>query len=127
MAMLDHVSLPVSDVELLGEFYDRVLAPLGLKRQIERPGSIGFGADEADSCSFWLLERTIDSSTPGRGLHVSFVAPSRNAVDQFHRIGLENDAEDAGLPGLRPIYSSNFYGAFLFDLDGFKIEATHRS
>jgi len=35
-------------------------------------------------------------------------------------------ARNAGLPGERPAYTQPFYGAFVFDLDGFKIEAVCR-
>jgi catechol 2,3-dioxygenase-like lactoylglutathione lyase family enzyme len=41
--MLDHVSLPVADLERAAEFYDPVLKTLGLGRRRERPGAIGYG------------------------------------------------------------------------------------
>jgi hypothetical protein len=34
---------------------------------------------------------------------------------------------DAGKPGQRPEYTMPFYGAFVLDLDGFKIEAVCRA
>jgi len=44
-------------------------------------------------------------------------------VREFHRTGLANGGKDAGAPGLRPEYDGNYYGAFLLDPDGNKIEA----
>ena len=41
--MIDHVSIPVSDLTRSGRFYDAVLAPLGIKRIAVRPRTIGFG------------------------------------------------------------------------------------
>jgi hypothetical protein len=35
--------------------------------------------------------------------------------------------KDGGRPGLRPQYTMPFYGAFVIDLDGFKIEAVCRA
>jgi len=35
--------------------------------------------------------------------------------------------KDAGAPGVRPEYTAPFYGAFVFELDGFKIEAVCRA
>lgn len=36
-------------------------------------------------------------------------------------------AADAGAPGERPEYTQPFYGAFVIDLDGYKIEAVCRA
>jgi len=41
--MLDHVSIPIADVERAAAFYDAVLATIGLGRRKERPGAIGYG------------------------------------------------------------------------------------
>jgi hypothetical protein len=57
--------------------------------------------------------------------HVS-VPPDRASVDAFHAAGLRSGGRDAGAPGLRPQYTMPFYGAFVLDLDGFKIEAVCR-
>jgi predicted lactoylglutathione lyase len=45
------------------------------------------------------------------------------AVDDFHRAALASGAKDDGKPGLRPMYHPNYYGAFVLDPDGHKIEA----
>ena len=47
----------------------------------------------------------------------------RASVDAFHSTALRCGGKDAGEPGLRPQYTMPFYGAFVLDLDGFKIEA----
>ena len=53
----------------------------------------------------------------------------RDAVEFVdHRPGLGREAHvdpvaDAGRPGLRPKYDANYYGAFVRDPDGNKIEA----
>ena len=46
-------------------------------------------------------------------------ASSASSIDR----GLANGGRDAGAPGLRPEYDGNYYGAFLLDPDGNKIEA----
>ena len=126
--MIDHVSLPVSDLDRAAAFYDAVLATLGLGRRKERPGAIGYGPADRAAPVFWLLARTAGgAATPGVGLHVSFVAPDRASVDLFHATALRAGATDAGAPGMRPQYTMPFYGAFAIDLDGFKIEAVCRA
>ena len=126
--MLDHISIPVADVERAAAFYDPVLATIGLRRRKERPGAIGYGPETRAAPVFWILARTGDGGAkPGLGLHVSFVAPDRSSVDAFHAAALRCGGLDAGRPGLRPQYTMPFYGAFVLDLDGFKIEAVCRA
>ena len=126
--MLDHVSIPVADLERAAAFYDAVLGTLGLERRKQRPGAIGYGPPERPAPVFWILSREADrSAQPGTGLHVSFEAPSRPGVDAFFETALRAGGRDAGKPGLRPHYTRPFYGAFVIDPDGFKIEAVCRA
>ena len=126
--MLDHVSLPVADLERAAEFYDSVLKTLGLGRRKERPGAIGYGPETRPAPVFWILARTDpQSACSGPGLHVSFEARAGASVDAFHSTALRCGGKDAGEPGVRPPYTMPFYGAFVLDLDGFKIEAVCRT
>jgi len=126
--MLDHVSIPVSDLDRAAQFYDAVLATIGLRRRKERPGAIGYGPTTRAAPVFWLLSQQSEgSASPGVGLHVSFQAPDRSSVKAFHDAALRCGGRDAGGPGLRPQYTMPFYGAFVVDRDGFKIEAVCRA
>jgi catechol 2,3-dioxygenase-like lactoylglutathione lyase family enzyme len=126
--LIDHISIPVADLSRAAVFYDAVLATLGLSRRKERPGAIGYGRDTRAAPAFWILDRVGElSANPGIGLHVSFEAPDRSSVAAFHARALRYGGKNAGAPGLRPQYTMPFYGAFVFDLDGFKIEAVCRA
>ena len=127
--MLDHISIPVEDLTASSQFYDEVLAPLGWQRLVERPGAIGYGDPRALAPSFWILRPPSDAelAAAGRGFHVSFSAESHAVVQAFHSAALQAGAKNGGDPGPRPHYVGNFYGCFVFDLDGFKIEATART
>jgi catechol 2,3-dioxygenase-like lactoylglutathione lyase family enzyme len=126
--LIDHISIPVKDLGRAAGFYDAVLATLGLRRRKERPGAIGYGPENRPAPVFWILAAEEPSAArPGTGLHVSFEAPDRSSVVAFHATALRCGGKDAGAPGLRPQYTMPFYGAFVFDLDGFKIEAVCRA
>lgn len=125
--MLDHVSIPVADIAASAAFYDAVLATVGLRRRKELPAAIGYGAESSKAPVFWILANHSDNAaTPGIGMHISFQADGRSHVDAFYAEAIARGARNAGLPGERPAYTQPFYGAFVFDLDGFKIEAVCR-
>ncbi|GAA0537014.1 catechol 2,3-dioxygenase-like lactoylglutathione lyase family enzyme [Rhizomicrobium palustre] len=122
--MLHHVSVGVRDVERAAKFYDAVLGALGYSRVMEvLPYGVAYGEDEP---VFWVqLPHNQQVATPGNGTHFSFVAYSTEAVDAFYQAAIEAGAEDAGKPGPRPDYTPDYYGAFVYDLDGNKLEATY--
>jgi hypothetical protein len=45
-------------------------------------------------------------------------------VHRFHAAALAQGGSNNGEPGPRPDYGPDYYGAFVYDLDGNKIEAT---
>lgn len=125
--VLDHISIPVGNLAISKRFYASLLATLDLSCTRRRDNAVGFGPDGLAPV-FWLLSvEATATATPGRGLHISFAAQNRNSVDRFHETGLRLGAIDAGKPGMRAQYTAPFYGAFLIDPDGFKIEAVCRA
>jgi catechol 2,3-dioxygenase-like lactoylglutathione lyase family enzyme len=125
-AFIDHVSIPVADFAQSAAFYDAVLATLGLIRRKQRDGAIGYGPDDVAPPIFWILASEPGAATAGVGLHISFRAGNRAEVHAFYDTAMKLGAADAGAPGVRPQYTAGFYGCFVFDLDGFKIEAVVR-
>ena len=120
--MLHHVSIGVADVERAARFYDAVLSKLGFKRVMEvMPYGIAYGLKMPQ---FWVqLPHDQGSCSSGNGIHIAFEARSRGAVNAFHAAALSAGGRDDGAPGPRPEYTTNYYGAFVRDLDGNKIEA----
>ena len=58
----------------------------------------------------------------------SFIVGDRAKVDAFHKTALAHGGSDEGAPGLRAHYHPNYYGAYVRDPDGNKIQAVcHRS
>jgi catechol 2,3-dioxygenase-like lactoylglutathione lyase family enzyme len=124
--MLDHISIPVADLERAAAFYDAVLAALELERRKQLPVGIGYGSASMAAPCFWILKRSAAHAQPGVGMHIAFQAVTRASVDLFHARALQAGGSDAGAPGARPEYTQPFYGAFVRDLDGFKVEAVCR-
>ena len=122
--MLDHVSLGVSNLARSRCFYDAALRPLGLVRI----GNFGNerGSDYGAAPGSLGVEFTITverGAAPAPGMHVCFKGRDRDAVREFHRSALANGGRDDGAPGLRPQYHASYYGAFVLDPDGHRIEA----
>jgi catechol 2,3-dioxygenase-like lactoylglutathione lyase family enzyme len=120
--MLHHVSVGVRDVARAAQFYDPVLATLGYKRVMEfMPYGIGYGETHP---VFWVqLPNDQQPSSVGNGVHIGFVARSKESIHGFHRAALGAGGANEGDPGPRPDYGPTYYGAFVRDLDGNKLEA----
>jgi catechol 2,3-dioxygenase-like lactoylglutathione lyase family enzyme len=120
--MLHHVSIGVRDVASAAPFYDRVLGTLGYRRVLEvMPYGIGYG-DQAPA--FWVqLPHDQSPASVGNGVHVAFMATSKAAIADFHRVALAAGATDEGAPGPRPDYGPDYFGAFVRDPNGHKLEA----
>ena len=122
--MLHHVSVGVHDVERAAKFYDPVLKALGYRRVMEfLPYALAYG-ESRDRPEFWI-GRPHNQQPPGagNGVHVAFLAKNRQAVSRFHEEALKQGGSNGGEPGPRPDYGPSYYGSFIYDLDGNKIEA----
>ncbi|KAG2486378.1 hypothetical protein HYH03_014958 [Edaphochlamys debaryana] len=116
---MDHVGLRVKDYEASKAFYIKALGPLGLRIVKEIPGfkACGFGCQFP---FFWICEGPVSDNPPA---HVAFYASTRDKVHAFHAAALAAGAKDNGAPGFRRHYHPMYYGAFVYDPDGYNIEA----
>lgn len=125
---LDHVSVGSNDIVAARAFYLAALAPLGLVLLDEVPGvyfDFGEPGRDAKSEIEFSVETPVNGRTAsvGNGVHICFRAPSRQAVRAFHAAALSAGGTCDGPPGLREKYHDAYFGAFVRDLDGNKIEA----
>ena len=119
---IDHVKLPITNVEASRAFYSAALAPLGFKLVYYEESELGFGRGDGgdDNEPFGLLR----GDAPGVRTHVAFTATSTEQVDAFHAAALAAGGRDNGAPGERP-YGGYYYAAFVLDPDGHNIEAVY--
>lgn len=119
--MLGHLSIGVRDLRRAGLFYDAAMAPIGWVRVWTEADGLGYGPPGGND-KLALFQRS-DARPPGTGFHLALDAPSREAVDAFHAAAVANGGTDAGAPGLRPHYGPTYYAAFVYDPEGWKLEA----
>ena len=121
--MIDHVSLGVTDLDRSRRFYDAVLRPIGLVRILDFENR---GCDYGAMAAPFGVEFTITRESaplPPAGMHICFRAPDRASVSRFHEAAIEAGGRDDGAPGLRTSYHADYFGAFVLDPDGHRIEA----
>jgi catechol 2,3-dioxygenase-like lactoylglutathione lyase family enzyme len=119
--MIDHVSVAVRDLAAAATFYARLLEPLGYAKLATRPGTIGFGKKYPE---LWLNLRTELAPAPANpGGHIALRAASEKAVRAFHAAALAAGGTSAGVPGPRQAAMTTYFGAFILDPDGNKLEA----
>jgi catechol 2,3-dioxygenase-like lactoylglutathione lyase family enzyme len=116
--MLDHLGIQCSDLAASAEFYDAVLAPLGVTRLRDFGVAMGYGQDRPH---FWIGVH--DSGEGFRESHIAFTAPDRAAVRAFFETAVERGAEVLHEPGVHPEYHETYFGAFVRDPDGNNVEA----
>jgi catechol 2,3-dioxygenase-like lactoylglutathione lyase family enzyme len=127
--VLDHVSITVSNMLIAERFYDAVMAALNVNKMGSGKVWISYGERcDADHPELtYLLIRSGPVPEEAYGRHWCFKAQLRNQVDAFWQAGISAGGTDEGAPGLRAEYHPHYYGAFLRDPDGNRIEAVcHR-
>jgi catechol 2,3-dioxygenase-like lactoylglutathione lyase family enzyme len=124
--VFSHVTLGTNDIEKAEAFYDAVMTVLGHPVLFKGGGVAAYG-EPAGEKVFILPPFDKQVANSGNGVHVAFKVDSRATVDAFHTAALANGGTDEGPPGLRAYYHPNYYGAYVRDPDGNKLQSVcHR-
>jgi catechol 2,3-dioxygenase-like lactoylglutathione lyase family enzyme len=120
-SIISHVSIGTDQFDRAIAFYDAIMPTLGGQRLATYPGAVAYGKRYPE---FWL-HTPIDGApaTVGNGTHVGFLADTQAAVHAFYAAALAAGGVDDGPPGGRSDYGAAYYGCFIRDPDGHKIEA----
>src|SRR5580692_8777578 len=100
MAIFTHVTVGTNDLAKAREFYDAVLEPLGVKR-LKDFGDGGSCWGETSEEFMVLKPADGKPATAANGGTISFEAPSRAAVERFHKAALAAGGTDEGAVGPR--------------------------
>ena len=124
--MFSHVTLGTNDWVRARPFWEAVSRALSLPILFEYDGGIAYGLPNGPKI---FIGPAFDGkpATNGNGTHVAFLAADRASVDAFHAAALAHGGNDEGPPGPRPHYHANYYGAYVRDPDGNKLQAVCHS
>jgi catechol 2,3-dioxygenase-like lactoylglutathione lyase family enzyme len=122
--MFSHVHIGITNFERSYAFYAAVMNELGFQLKICRPEQswAGWGAPGQQRPLFFIgLPYDRRPANAGNGGMAAFLASTRGAVDRCYAAAIGMGGRCEGMPGLRPQYHANYYGAYFRDPDGNKI------
>lgn len=124
--MFSHVTLGTNDWARAKPFWTAVAESLDLPVMMEHGAGVAYGELTGPKI---FIGPAFDGkpATNGNGTHVAFLAKSRAMVDAFYAAAMAHGGTDEGPPGLRPHYHPNYYGAYVRDPDGNKLQAVCHS
>ncbi len=125
--MFSHVTVGSNDFKRAEPFYDAIMQALGHPVMMKGETVLAYGLPAGEKF-FVLNPFDGKAALAGNGVHAAFRVDTRAQVDAFHAAALANGGTDEGAPGLRAYYHPNYYGAYVRDPDGNKLQAVcHRS
>lgn len=121
--MYSHITLGTNDIATAQAFYDPVMTgALGHPLMFKTDTALAYGLPAGEKL-FVVFPFDGNAASTGNGTHVAFRVDSRDLVDAFYNAALANGGTDEGAPGPRPHYHPNYYGAYVRDPDGNKLQA----
>lgn len=130
MFILDHISITVKDIEKARPFYDAIMGALGVDKVYDHPDALGYGVrcSAGEELHSYLRVCSSPEANNDRRRHWCFKASTRSQVVAFYEAALGTGGLADGPPGLRPHYHANYFGAFVIDPSGNRVEAVcHRA
>lgn len=118
--IVDHLSVGVDCVDKAADFYNPVLATLGIEQLARLDGLVGYGKDFIQFVA--ILPFNKEPACFGNGTHIAFHADTKEQVERFHQVALASGGRDEGAPGPRNYPHKEVYAAFVRDPFGHKLE-----
>lgn len=115
--MIDHVTIPVSDLTRSKRFYTQAFKALGYTLSFGEKGS--YWAYDINNGLFEIYQSEKKIVTPA---HVAFRVKTKKQIRAFYDAAIRAGGKDNGAPGPCPEYTTTYYAAFVFDPDGHNVE-----
>lgn len=121
--MLSGVCIGTNNIKAAEEFYDAVLATIGMTRVLSEANERGYAGADGRITLFVVTPYNEQPATFGNGTQIMFYAADDAAVREFHSTAVRYGGTDEGPPGGRS-YHPDYYGAYVRDLDGNKLNVS---
>lgn len=119
--MIGYVTLGTNDFERAVEFYDQLLATIGIERLWKHGSMAAWGPSREHTALCVTAPYDGNPAVAGNGVMIALKVGDRDEVCAVHARALELGATDEGAPG--PRGDHGFYGGYFRDLDGNKLNA----
>jgi catechol 2,3-dioxygenase-like lactoylglutathione lyase family enzyme len=124
---IDHIGIGVPDLAETKEYYDDLMAVLGLKEWFPTvpSGPLNYGpdGDRGSQLFFYLAEPGTYSRTETGLHHLAFLVESRAIVRDAHEWARAREAVILDEPQEFPQYGEHCFATYWLDPHGFKLEA----
>jgi len=119
--MIGYVTVGTNNFESALQFYDSLLASVGVKRLWKHGNMAAWGRSRIEPALCIACPHDGDPASVGNGVMVALKMASRGQVDILHAKCIELGGSNEGNPG--PRGEHGFYGGYFRDLDGNKLNA----
>lgn len=122
--MFSHLFISVTDFDAALNFYNALMAELGLELRFcdrEKPWAGWHSAGGERPLLVICRPYNGQPHHPGNGQMVALNATDRAMVQRAYATALAHGGSSEGEPGLRPHYHADFYGAYFRDPAGNKL------
>lgn len=119
--MIGYVTLGTNNFDAALEFYDTLLATIGIDRLWKHGSMAAWGRSREDVALCIATPYDKDVASVGNGVMIALKMSDRGQVDALHATCLKLGGTSEGAPG--PRGDHGFYGGYFRDLDGNKLNA----
>ena len=122
--MFSHIFVSVTDFDRALKFYTAVMQVLGNEARFCEPEKPWAGwHSEGRSRPLFVICKPYNGQPhqPGNGQMAAFMAKNPETVVAAYEAALRNGGTSEGVPGPRPEYHANYYGAYFRDPEGNKL------
>lgn len=121
--MLSGICIGTNDMKQAGEFYNKVLATIGMNCVFTEKHERGYAGTDGRITVYVVIPFNEEKASYGNGTQFIFSARDKEAVHAFHATALKYGGSDEGAPGPRD-YHPDYYGAYVRDPDGNKLHVS---
>lgn len=119
--MIGYVTVGTNDFERAIQFYDELLATIGINRLWMHESMAAWGPSRQQTALCVTTPFDDNSATAGNGVMIALKVSSQKQVRALHAKAVELGGHNEGDPG--PRGDHGFYGGYFRDLDGNKMSA----